>query len=112
MNAQQLLSLVFGGGADFSSMDESDEEKEARRRREVLARWRQSGNGPGRNYSQGFLEVLPPIMQAQVLGISSRFAVEEQQQRQRFATLAKPSTGRALPYAETFSLANALPSPL
>ncbi len=76
MNAQQLLPLIFGGGSNLSALDETEEEKEERRRREVLARWRQMGRGNHSNYSQGLLEILPPIMQAQVLGLSSRFAVE------------------------------------
>ena len=46
MNAQQLLPLIFGGGSNLSSLDETEEEKEARRRREVLARWRSAPTDP------------------------------------------------------------------
>ena len=82
MIQRPINPLLFAGGSNLSSLDETEAEKEARRRIEVLARWREMARGNGRNYSQGLLEILPPIAQAQVLGLPQILAVQEMQARQ------------------------------
>jgi hypothetical protein len=63
----------------FSQLDETEEEKEKRRRREHAARLltmaRKSGRGG--SVSLSLLSALAPLAQAQILGLPSRYALEE-----------------------------------
>jgi len=92
--ARQFLQTSLAiAQANAAAAEEETDEEERRRRAEVLARWRQMAKGSGRNYSQGLLESLPPIAQAQVLGLSPRLAIEEMQARKPSKPLA-PMPGR------------------